>query len=430
MSEKVPKNKYLVEEEFEEEEEVEEIKEEDLLEKSILKLLTKGKIDSKLTLTNLLIKSGINDYELRTNLLSNEIFAEIPKIGKTLKKLRFEKKIKFSILNGSHAYYLDPKKKMLSQKETKLDFNWKTFEIPDGTDEIYFVFKIPGSSISSHHFLMSCFPSAEISGFKLFIDKKFEKTRSFTIQQDKLDGYFEKDKLILRCKTSNKDMDKTLNKLIQVGREILKELIQLNFRYSELLRVFFPFKSDFFPVILIFRSSKQGVFYETKFTNTLRMIFDFPDKFEGKLIYGKYSLIINGDKGEEFNLKEYYDFIGKAFEFQIKSFLSLSIVNDWIINPTKSLNYMVEDDDLRKLIEEYKQDIDTDRIIQERLEETLEKGEFFKEITSNLLLTLLGVSLLADWPPLQWTVVGILIIINVYYFYKRRKKFKSRTQTL
>ena len=89
---------------------------------------------------------------------------------------------------------------------------------------------------------------------------------------------------------------------------------------------------------------------------------------------------------------------------------------------------MVEDDDLRKLIEEYKQDIDTDRIIQERLEETLEKGEFFKEITSNLLLTLLGVSLLADWPPLQWAVVGILIAINVYYFYKRRMKFRKRTQ--
>ena len=35
----------------------------------------------------------IDDYELRTNLLSNEIFAEIPKIGKTLKKLRFEKNL-------------------------------------------------------------------------------------------------------------------------------------------------------------------------------------------------------------------------------------------------------------------------------------------------------------------------------------------------
>ncbi|MFW9828577.1 MAG: hypothetical protein ACFFEY_13380 [Candidatus Thorarchaeota archaeon] len=51
MTEKVPKNKYLVEEEFEEEEEVKDIVEEDILEKSILKIISKGKIDSKLTLT-------------------------------------------------------------------------------------------------------------------------------------------------------------------------------------------------------------------------------------------------------------------------------------------------------------------------------------------------------------------------------------------
>ena len=162
----------------------------------------------------------------------------------------------------------------------------------------------------------------------------------------------------------------------------------------------------------------------------MRIIYDFPNKFEGKLIYGKYALIINGDKGEKFEIKDFSNFISNAFEFQTKSFISLSIVNDWVINPTKALNYMIEDDDLRKLIEEYKQGIDTDRIIQERLEETLEKGEFFKEITSNLLLTLLGVSLLADWPPLQWTVVGILIAINVYYFYKRRKKFRKRTEII
>ena len=54
LSEKAPKNKYLVEEEFEEDEKVEEIKEEDLLEKNILKILAKGKVDSKLTFTNLL----------------------------------------------------------------------------------------------------------------------------------------------------------------------------------------------------------------------------------------------------------------------------------------------------------------------------------------------------------------------------------------
>jgi hypothetical protein len=89
---------------------------------------------------------------------------------------------------------------------------------------------------------------------------------------------------------------------------------------------------------------------------------------------------------------------------------------------------MKDDDDLRKLIEEYQQDINTDRIIQERLEETLERGEFFKEITTNLLLTFLGVSLLTDFPPIQWTVVGVLIAINIFYFYKRRKTIKKRTQ--
>lgn len=428
MSEKVPKDKYLVEEEFEEEEEEEEIEKEDLLEKSILKILSKGKVDSKLTLTNLLVNSGIKDYELKFNLISNEIFAEIPKIGNKLKKLRFEKKVNFSILEGSHVYYIDENKKMISSKKTQIDFNWKSYNIPDGSDEIYLVFKIPGTKISIHHFLMSCYPSADFSGFKIYVDKKFEKTNSFHIYKNKLEGKFDEDKLILHCKTSNKETDKVLYKVIQIGRKILHELIKLNFRYSEILRIFFPKSSDFFPVVPIFRSSKQGVFYTTKFTNSLRIIYDFPAKFEGKLVYGKYSVIVNGDKGQDFDLKAYYNFITEVHEFQTKSFLSLSILDDWVINPTKALNYMKEDDDLRKLIEEYQQDINTDRIIQKRLEETLERGEFFKEITSNLLLTFLGVSLLTDFPPIQWTVVGVLIAINVYYFYKRRKTIKKRTQ--
>jgi len=428
MSEKVPKDKYLVEEEFEEEEEEEEIEEEDQLEKSILKILSKGKVDSKLTLTNLLVNSGITDYELKVNLISNQIFAEIPKIGNKLKKLRFEKKINFSILEGSHVYYVDENKKMLSSKRAQIEFDWESYTIHDGTEDLYLAFKIPGSRISTHHFLMSCYPTADFSGFKIYVDKKFEKTQSFSINKDKLEGRFDKDKLILHCRTSNKEIDKTLYKVIQIGRKILHELIKLNFRYSEILRIFFPKSSDFFPVVPIFRSSKQGVFYTTKFTNSLRIFYDFPTKFEGKLVYGKYSLIINGDKGQDFNLNEYNDFITKALEFQTKSFLSLSILEDWVINPTKALNYMKDDDDLRKLIEEYQQDINTDRIIQERLEETLERGEFFKEITSNLLLTFLGVSLLTDFPPIQWTVVGVLIAINVFYFYKRRKTIKKRTQ--
>jgi hypothetical protein len=430
MSEKVPKTRYIVEEEYEGEEEIEEVKEVDILEKQILGVLSKKKVDSKLTLTNLLINSGIKNYKLRLNLLSNEIYAEIPNIGKTLKRLRFEKKINFSIINGGHAYFIDDKKKMTSLKKSMLKFSWTSYDIPEGPDELFVVFKIPGSSISPYHFLMSCFPSAYVSGFKIIVDSKFEKTSMFRIPEKGLDGHFVDEKLILKCTTSNKDIDKSVYTVVQIGRCILTELIKLNFRYSEILQIFFPIKSDFFPVVPIFRSKKQGVFYNTKYSNTLRIFYDFPKEFKGKLIYGKHSLIINGDKEENFELSSYFDFISEAFEFQTKSFLSLSILNDWVINPAKALNYMEEDDDLKKLIEEYKQDIDTDRIIQERLEETLEKGEFFKEITSNLLLTLLGVSLLADWPPLQWGVVAILILINVYYFIKRRKKFKKRTQVI
>lgn len=126
LSKKISKTKYIVEEEFEEEENGNEIEVEDFLEKHILKILSKNKIDSKLTLTNLLVTSGIKDYELRTNISSNGIFAEIPNIGKTLKKLRFEKKIKFSILNGAHAYYIDEKKMIVSRKNSEVKFNWKT----------------------------------------------------------------------------------------------------------------------------------------------------------------------------------------------------------------------------------------------------------------------------------------------------------------
>ncbi len=393
-----------------------------------MKILLKNKVDSKLTLTNLLIASGIKDYEFRLNLSSNQIFAEIPKIGKTLKKLRFEKKIKFSIINGAHAYYIDEKKKMISRKGSEVKFDWKNYNIPSGNDEIYLIFKIPGSNTNTHHFLMSCFPLAEILGFKIKVDKKFEKTLNFTVDEKEITGYFDEDKFILKCKTSNENFDRTFYTLVQFGRGILTELIKLNFRYSEVLQICFPIKSDFFPVVPIFRSKKQGVFYETKYSNALRIFYDFPKDFKGKLFYGKHSLIINGDKEENFDLKSHYNFISEALEFQTKAFISLSILNDWIINSTKSMNYMEEDDDLRKLVEEYKQDIDTDRIIQERLEESLEKGEFFKEITSNLLLTLLGISLLTSWPPPQWVVVGILIGINVYYFVKRRKRFKDRTQ--
>ncbi|MFW9824319.1 MAG: hypothetical protein ACFFE4_15355 [Candidatus Thorarchaeota archaeon] len=428
INKKVSKNKYLIEEELEEEEEDIEIKEEVILENQILKILSKNRVDSKLTLTNLLISHGIKDYELKLNLSSNQIYAEIPNIGRILKKLRFDKKINFSIIDGAHVYYIEKNKKMISRKKSEIKFNWESYKIPEGTEDIFLVFKIPSSNINSHHFLMSCFPSAEISGFEIYVDKNFEKTSGFRVKGNQITGYFENDKLIFNCKTSDENIDRTIYTLIQFGRKVLTELIKLNFRYSEILQIFFPIKSDFFPVVPVFRSGKQGIFYKTKYSNALRVFYDFPMEFKGKLIYGKHSLIVNGEKEEEFDIRSYYDFISDALEFQTKAFISLSILNDWVINPSKAMNYMEEDDDLKKLIEEYKQDIDTDRIIQERLEESLERGEFFKEITSNLLLTFLGVSLLADWPPLQWMIVAILIFINVYYFIKRRKKFKRRTQ--
>ncbi|MFX1258630.1 MAG: hypothetical protein ACFFAN_12275 [Promethearchaeota archaeon] len=432
MSEKVPKNKYLVEEEIEEEEieeeEIKEEKEEIVLERKILKILRKGKVDSKQTLTNLLINSGFKNFTYKINLISNELNAEIPNIGKILKSLRFKRKIKFSIINGSHVYFMDNNQKMIKSKRAQITFDWKTYNIPEGLNEINLIFKIPGSRKESRHFLSSCLPFSDFSGFKLIVDKKFEKTHSFIIFPDKLNGYFDDDKLILICKTSNYNTVKTLYTIIQIGRTILQELIKLNFRYSEVLKIIYPKSSDFFPVTPIFRVKERNAFYETKYSNALRIFYDFPVKFEGKTIFGKFSLIYNDSKSDTFELIDYYDFITKSFKFQTKSFLSLSILNDWVINPTKALNYIEQDDDLKKLIDEYIQDIDTERIIQERLEETLEKGEFIKEITTNLLLTLLGVSLLSNWPPIQWIVVGLLVIINVFYFYKRRKKFRKKTQ--
>lgn len=156
---------------------------------------------------------------------------------------------------------------------------------------------------------MSCFPLAEISGFKISVEINFEKTKSFQINEGKLHGYFDDDKLILKCETSKEHIDKIFYTVVQFGRQILTELIKLNFRYSEILQIFYPFKSDFFPVVTIFRSRKQNVFYTTKYSNVLRIIYDFPAEFKGKLIFGRFSLIINGDKDDKFDLKTCYDFI-------------------------------------------------------------------------------------------------------------------------
>ncbi|MFX0069849.1 MAG: hypothetical protein ACFFAO_02055 [Candidatus Hermodarchaeota archaeon] len=427
MSEKVLKNKYIIEEE-EEEEEIEEVSEQDILEKKILKILNKGRVDSKLTLTNLLINYGIKNYSYKINLLTNEINAEIPLIGNTLKRMRFDKKINFSIENGSHVYYLHKKQKTIKPEKGKISIDWKSYTIPEGINELYLIFKIPGSKTNSQHFLFSCYPSAEFSGFKLFVDKKHEKTHGFSIYKDKLIGFFEEDRMILKCTTSGDNIDKTLYYLIQIGRIILIELIKSNFRYSEVLKIIHPKVIDFFPIVPIFVENEKKKFFENKFNNVLRIIYDFPKEFEGKLISGKYSLIYLVSKNETFDIMEYNDFISSSFDFQTKSFVSLAILNGWIINPNKALNYIEKDDEIKNLISEYIQDIDTDRIIQEKLEESMERGEFIKEITTNLLLSLLGVSLLADWPPLQIAVVIVLIFINVFYFYKRRKKFKEKNK--
>ena len=116
-------------------------------------------------------------------------------------------------------------------------------------------------------------------------------------------------------------------------------------------------------------------------------IYDFPQKFESQSVYGKISLISNEFKDENCDIKSFYSFFDSTFEFQTKSFITNAILSDWIINPTKSLNYLNEDEELKNLIEDYLQDIDTDRIIQEKLEQSMEKSEFIKDMTTNLLLT-------------------------------------------
>ena len=100
-------------------------------------------------------------------------------------------------------------------------------------------------------------------------------------------------------------------------------------------------------------------------------------------------------------------------------------MEDWIINPTKALNYLKEDEELKNLIKEYLQDIDTDRIIQEKLELSMEKSEFIKDMTTNLLLTLLGLSMITDWLPFQIIIIVFFVLINLYYLMSKSKKAKK-----
>ncbi|MFX1274336.1 MAG: hypothetical protein ACFFBP_01980 [Promethearchaeota archaeon] len=461
MSEKVPKNNFIIEEEAFEEELTEEEEQEpaqkeieerikktkelkrkrkekrilkelskktikNAIKEKVLIILKKGKVVSKESLTNLLIKTGITEYYFKINLISNQIRAEIPYIGAALKELRFDKKLNFSMINGNHVYFTKDWKKTVKSKTFKFEFDWRKHKIPEGINKLYTIFKIPGSNTSSRHILSSCYPDAKFGGFKLNIDRKYQKTNGFKILKEGVTGVFDDDKLILSCNTSSEDIDKSLYKLIQIGRRIIEELIKLNRRYSEFLKINNMSETLFIPVVPIFRELNRGSFYETKYNNALRLIYDFPLEFESKVIYGKYSILSKELKEEEFDVKNYYEFIEKTFVFQTKAFISNAILNDWIINPAKALNYVKKDEEIVKLIEEYTQDIETDRIIQERLEESLEKSELIKDMTTNLLLTLLGISFLANTPLFQWGVIIIFIAINILYIFLRTRKSKKK----
>lgn len=399
------------------------------LEQKILTLLKKGKVISKYDLTNLLLKAGITNYSYRINLIQNSMAPEIPLIGNVLKTLRFREKVNFSVQEGGHVYYTDFNKKTLKTKEFKLDFDWKKYVIPSGNNEIYVVLKLPGKgNVRVHHLLSSCYPFADFSGFKIRVDKKYESTNSFHVIDDDMDGFFDEDKLILKCKTNEKETTKTLYRILQIGRKLIQELITLSLRQSEVLTIINKDNMVFIPAVPIFRAVEKGAFYDTKFTNVLRIVYDFPQKFESKLIKGKFSVLSTEIHDEDFDIKSFYKFIDKTFEFQIKAFISKAILEDWIINPTKAKNYMKPDSELESLVEEYLQDIDTDRIIQEKIESSLEKGEFIRDITTNLLLTLVGLSIVAQQDIMIWIILSAFFVINFYYFYvrlKRRKKILS-----
>ena len=65
----------------------------------------------------------------------------------------------------------------------------------------------------------------------------------------------------------------------------------------------------------------------------------------------------------------------RAYRFQAKGFISNAILNDWIIwIPEKALTIPKVDDELEVFVKEYLQDIDTDRIIKEKLESSMEKS--------------------------------------------------------
>ena len=395
------------------------------LEKAILKILKKGTVVSKMNLTHLLIKAGIKNYDYKFNIFENDLQFDIPQIGSVLKKLRFEKKIDFSMYEGSHVFFTYFKNKKIKVKKPKSEFDWRFYDIPFGKNEIYMVFKIPGTHYKAYHLLSSCFPSAKFLGFKINVDRKYEKTGMFTIKKGNLDGWFDEDKLILRCHTSHETITKTLFKINKIGKRLVRELLMMNRRFSEVITIHNKEDSLFIPVVPVFNAIDKALFYETKSSNVLRGIYDFPKKFEKKNVYGRYSLLVFNEKGEDFDITNHYEFIEDSFKFEVKAFISNSIMNNWIINPTKALNYTGEDDELTVLINEYLQDIDTDRIIREKLEKSMEKSVFIKDMTTNLLLTLLGLSILTNEPVFQWIIIGAFVLINAYYLYSKSKRSRK-----
>ncbi len=391
----------------------------------VLNLLKKGKAQSKRDMTDLLIKNGVKDWIYRYNFITNSTKPEIPELGGVLKKLRIINKIKFRMENGSHTYFID-NMKPLKSKLKNYEFNWSNYKIPQGNNEIYLVFKIPGV-INTEHFLASCFPKAQYEGFTIKINKKFAKVPIFHLNRGKEDintCEFDGDKFIISCSTSEVDIDKSIFTLAQRGRKIIEELLKLNWRFDEVLKI-----NDitmFTPCIPVFRAGEQGAFYKSEYKNIFRYIYDFPKNKDKKILYGRFSILSREKKKEKFDIKDFYDVIEEYFEFEVKSFISSAISQNWIINPRRALNYMKEDEQLKGLIKEYIEDINTDKIMQDRLEEKMEANEFSKEITSNLLLSLLGLSFLANSPPLSLTVIVSFILINVFFFYSRRKKLKEK----
>ncbi|MBY9007908.1 MAG: hypothetical protein KGD63_14295 [Candidatus Lokiarchaeota archaeon] len=63
--------------------------------------------------------------------------------------------------------------------------------------------------------------------------------------------------------------------------------------------------------------------------------------------------------------------------------------------------------------------------IDDKLESSMEQSEFIRDMTSNLLLTMSGISVIADKLPFQITVIIILILINIVFLFFRLRKKKS-----